>query len=340
MADDRLTHALPIDVARLFDSTVSQAQIGADTFQNSPDDTDLIASMIEDAEAEFHRLTNGEMKIGRAGQAGFVDSYEQPTYKVSGHKLTKGTFTGVWSDYLPQESGIMLDNQRILPFDSTAGDEVLIYQGLNDGTGTRFKDVTDDRGELWDIVNHRSGRFVFSPIAAAEYLLDQNTGALTGGVPSFLKRIRFAVTYRYGGLGGSRSEPTRTTLTTSLTDTETGLVDVADGTAFPTSGSSGSVVVLIDREYMSVDPSPSTDEMELVERGVRGTTASAHDTDDRIQYTPPGIRKCIASRAGMQLINSGRYSDWLPDTEDDMSKSDVRDNLESTWDTTIEALSG
>jgi len=53
MSNDRLTLAVPVDVARVFDSTVTQAQINQSTFQNSPDDDDLLASMIEDAEDEF-----------------------------------------------------------------------------------------------------------------------------------------------------------------------------------------------------------------------------------------------------------------------------------------------
>jgi hypothetical protein len=295
--------------------------------------------MIEDAESEFYERTGDNLKIGRVGVEGQRESYEQPSYKLSGHKLTKGTFSGVWSEYLPQEQQMMLENQRVLPFDADAGDEVYIYRGLQSGGNSRWEDVTDKQGEMWDILDYREGRFVFSPIETAEYLIDLHTGSLAGTVPSFLKRIRFAVTYRYGGLGGSRSTPTRTELSAQITDTETGSVNVADGTAFPTAGSSGAVVVLIDREYLLVDPDPPNDSMDIVERGVRGTTAASHDSGARVQYTPPSVRKAVASRAGMQLVSSGRYSDWLPDTEDSLDKGDVMDTFEATWTQTIEALS-
>lgn len=338
MAEDRLTHALPLDVARLFDSTVSSAQLTADTFQNSPDDVDLLASMIEDAEAEFHERTDAEMRVGRQGVEGQRESYEQTTSKISGHKLAKGTFSGVWSNYLPEEKEMMLEQGDILPFDSAEGDEVYIYRGLQGNTASRWEDVTDQRGEMWDILDNRSGRFVFSPIETASYVLD-STGGIHGSFPSFLKRMRFAISYRYGALGGNLGRPAQTDLAAGLTDTETGTVAVSDGTGFPSGDDTNAIVVLIGREYLRVVPDPANDQMDIVERGVRGTGGASHSTGDRVQYTPPSVRKAIASRAGMQLVTSGRYSDWLPDTEDSLDKSDVLDQFESTWTQTVEALS-
>lgn len=332
----RTNLALPIDVVRLFDSTVSQAQIDADTFQNTGDDEDLLLSFIEDAEDEFHDATNAQMRVGRVGVAGSRETFEQTSYKLSGHKLTKGTFTGVWSDYLPQQRTMYLDNKRILPFDSSEGDQVYIYRGLQDNLGDGWEDVTDARGDMWDILNNRDGEFVFSPIETAEYLMDYHTGALSGGYPSFLKRMRFAISYRYGGLGGSRDTTSETTLSNSLTDSDTGTVDVADGSGFP---GTSEIIVKIGGEYLSVAPNPATDQMEILARGVRGTSAVAHDADDTVQYTPPAVRKAVASRAAHNLANSSRYQRFLPDNEDDIGKDDMMDNFAETWETTIAALS-
>jgi len=41
----------------------------------------------------------------------------------------------------------------------------------------------------------------------------------------------------------------------------------------------------------------------------------------------------------MTLLNSSAYSDWLPDTDDDLDKGDRFDNLEETWTRTVEVLS-
>ena len=342
MADDRLTLALPIDVARLFDSTVSQALIDADTFQNSPDDTDLLASMIEDAESEFYEMTDDKLKIGRKGLAGQRETYETVTYDLGGHNQYKENWTGTSTRYLPQEVNTGLDRPNVIPFDPDAGDEAYLYTGLGGKTvsgGESWEDITDEYGETWAIKNHASGRITFDPTLLYQSRLSNTQGVGISG-RNQLDELAVQISYRYGGLGGSRSRTARTQLAGALDDAETGSVDVADGSGFPTSGSSGSVVMLIDREYLSVDPSPETDSMDIVERGVRGTTATAHDSGSRVQYTPPSVRKAVASRAGMTLVTSGRYSDWLPDTEDDLSKGDVYDDLEATWDRTVSALAG
>jgi len=341
MASDRLTYALPIDTARLFDSTVSQSLINADTFQNSPDDTDLLASMIEDAESEFNSKTDDEMKIGRVGLAGQRETYESVTYKLSGHKQYKQNWTGTTGDYLPQEVNTGVEKTNLLPFDATLGDEAYLYTGLGGKTAAStdtWADITDEYGETWAFKDHANGRITFDPILLFESRLTGAQGVSVGG-RNQLDELAVQVSYRYGGLGGSRSRPTRTELSAQITDTETGSVNVADGTAFPTAGSSGAVVVLIGREYLLVDPDPPNDSMDIVERGVRGTTAASHDSGARVQYTPPSVRKAVASRAGMTLINSSAYSDWLPDTEDDMDKSERFDHLEATWTQTIDALS-
>jgi hypothetical protein len=80
--------------------------------------------------------------------------------------------------------------------------------------------------------------------------------------------------------------------------------------------------------------------MEIVERGVRNTTPASHAADASVYYTPPAIRKAIAARAGMNMVQSSRYVGWLPDTEDDLSSSDVVDEMEAIWQTTVDALSG
>jgi hypothetical protein len=41
----------------------------------------------------------------------------------------------------------------------------------------------------------------------------------------------------------------------------------------------------------------------------------------------------------MQMVQSGRYRAWLPDSEDDLSSSDVVSEMEQVWQTTVDALS-
>lgn len=341
MSDTRLTLALPTDLARQFDSTVSAAQIDSDLLQGSADDVDLLASYIEDAESEFYQLTDDGLTIGRRGLSGQRETYETVTYELSGHQAYKSNWTGTTTDYLPQEVNTSLDRGNVLPFDADAGDEAFLYTGLGGkslGGDDTWEDITDEYGETWAFKNHRSGRVTFDPTLLYQSRL---TGAhgVGMGARNQLDELAVQISYRYGGLGGSRGRPTRTALSTGIDDTETGSVSVEDGSAFPTAGSSGSIVVLIDREYLSVDPTPDSDAMEIVERGVRGTTAAAHDADARVQYTPPAIRKAVACRAGMSLIDAGRTSAWLPDSDDAIDKSSMHDSFGETWQRTVDALS-
>lgn len=330
----RVRLAVPLDVARLFDSTVTQAQIDADTFITSGDDDDTLLSMIEDAEDEFFAKTDEDLRIGSVGLPGQRETYETVTYDVSGHQAYKRNWSGVSTDYRATERTTGLDHERILPFDPTQGDEAYAYRGLRD-SGSQWEDITDERGDTWDILNYQSGQMVFHPVELHRAMLSNRQGVSMGGAGQ-LREVRIALRYRHGGLGGTRSRPAETNLSAQITDTETGTVAVTDGSTFP---SSEEIVVLIDREYLSVEPDPANDEMNILERGVRGTSGASHDADATISYTPPSIRKAVASRAAMQLVSAGRYQDFAPDSEDELSKGDLMDELETTWEMTVDALS-
>lgn len=337
---DRLTLCLPIDVARLFDTQVTTAQIGTDTFVNSGDDDDTLASMIEDAEDELRAQTDESMRIARVGVAGQRETYEVVSYDLSGHQAYKRNWTGVSADYRQTEVTTGLDNDRILPFDSTAGDELYVYRGLRGSTGgNTWEDITDEEGETWAIQNYAHGRIVFDPVLLFESQHTHQHGISVGG-RGRLRELKVSISYRYGGLGGSRARATATDLSTGLSAGQTGTVSVSDGSGFPTGQNAGSIIVLIGREYLRVVPDPASGEMDIIERGVRGTTDAEHDSGDRVQYTPPAIRKAVAARAGMQLVQSNRYRGWLPNTEDDLDSGDVVDEMQAIWEGTIEALSG
>lgn len=336
-SDERLTLSLPIDVVRLFDTSVSQAQLKANTFQNSPDDIDLLAGMIEDAENEFRQHTGEKYSIGRKGISGRRETYEQVTYDVSGHEQFKQSWSGTASNYRATERTKQLDGERVLPFDPAEGDEAFIYRGLSPTVSDSWEDITAEYGDLWAIRNHVSGRIAISPIELARSLRGTHNGLGVGR--DRLRKVTLAISYRYGGLGGSSNNASATELTVTggIDATQTDTVAVADGSRFP---SDGTKIVLIDREYLEVKPLPETDEIDILNRGVRGTDAAAHDENARIQYTPPAVRKAVAARAAEQLVVSGRYTDWLPDTEDSVDRDDMLDQFSSIWDGTVTALSG
>jgi hypothetical protein len=293
--------------------------------------------MIEDAESEFNDATDSRMKIGRRGVQGQRETYEELSYEFSGHNHFKRNFSGVWTDYSPTEKTILLDRDRVR-FDSTEGDELYVYRGLSGDTSSdSWEDITDKKGDLWDIRDNPKGEFVFHPLEIYRSVIGTRQGTGVNG-PSQQEEVRFAISYRYGGLGGSRSSTARTTLDEDITNTQTGSVNVADGSVFPTSGGSGAIVVKIGREYLSVDPDPQNDSMDILERGVRLSSNAAHDTGDRIQYTPGIVRKGVAARAAMQLVRTGRYSEFLPDAEDTIDKSEVLDQLDEVYQSAVDAV--
>jgi hypothetical protein len=337
MTTDRLSLALPTDVPRdAFDITVTQPQIDADTFLNTSDDTEALTGWVAAAEDELRQQTNDNMRISRAGVAGRRETYEQQTYRLPGHQQYRARFSTYTFDYDYDEKTIPLDNGRVLPFDSGEGDEIYAYRGLGDGT--QWENITDEQGDAWDILDNVSGGLVVHPSELYEVMF----GRVAGGVPFAgvgMDRLRVAISYRYGGLGGSLSRTAQTTLDTSLTTSDTGPTAVADGSRLPTAGVGGTIVMKIGGEYLEVDPDPAGDSIDINARGVRGTTAASHNAGDRVVYTPPAIRKAVAARAGMTLIGSSQYRSWLPDADAELDELDLLNELRGTWEGTIAALS-
>jgi len=334
---DRVSLALPVDVARQFDSTVSQAQIEADTFQSTTDDYDLLVSWIEDAEDEFRSLTDEDMRVGRVGVAGSRPTYEQVTYRLNGHKQYRARFSEYTFDYDYDEKTVRLDNERILPFDSAEGDAVYAYRGLSNDAGDGWEDITAEQGDAWGILNNVDGVLVVHPSELYEVMFGRAGGVPRGGAA--MDKLRLAISYRFGGLGGSRKRPAQTDLDGSLDSTQTTTVAVTDGSRLPGTDAGGTFVMKIGGEYLEVSPDPANDELDVQARGVRGTTGESHASGDRVTYAPPSIRKAVASRAGMQLISSSQYRGWLPDADAELDESAMHDNLKETWEGTIEALS-
>jgi hypothetical protein len=334
MTADRISLALPVDIPRdAFDVTVTQPQIDADTFLNTDNDSEALTGYIAAAEDELRQLTDEDMRISRAGVAGKRETYEQQTYRLPAHQAYRSRFSQFTFDYDFDEVQLNLDNDRVLPFDSAEGDEIYFYRGL--GETDSWENLTDDRGDAWGVVDNIAGKLTVKP----KQLYRSMFGSVRRGIRAGLDHLRVNISYRYGGLGGSLSRTAQTTLDTSLTTSDTGKAAVTIGSRLPTSGVGGTIVMKIGGEYVEVDPDPGGDSIDIKARGVRGTTAKSHSSGDRIVYTPPAIRKAVAARAGMTLINSTQYRGFLPDSEAEIDESQIHSNLKSIWSGTVEALS-
>lgn len=334
---DRLTLALPIDVfLDHFDATVTQTQLSNNTVLGSPDDRDVLSSMLEGAEDEFRQRADMNMRLSRVGSPGSIETYEEVTYDVKGHEAFKRNWARTARDYMPAEAETDLKNDRVLPFDSAEGDEVHVYRGLRGSSGNSWEDVTSDQGDLWDIVDYRGGTFVIHPAEVHRAMVGHAQGV--GGFGGQLRQARFRISYRHGGLGGGRGTAGQTTLSADLnstTDTPNSL-SVDDASRLP---ASNGVVLLMGEEYLLADVDATNDALDVLKRGVRNTTAESHASGDRVVYTPGAIRKAVAARAAMQVVDAGRYQSFLPDTDDTIDKGEMKSDFEATWDATLEAMS-
>lgn len=333
---NRTTLALPVDVfLEHFDSTVTQTQLDNNTVLGSPDDKDALTSMLEGAEDEFRQQADMDMRLSRVGSPGEIETYEQLTYDVKGHEAFKRNWSRTSRDYMPAEVTKNLANGRVLPFDSTEGDEVRAYRGIRGTTSDQWEDITSDQGDLWDVVDHGAGTIVLHPIEVHRAMVGHAQGLAAGG--GQLREVRLAITYRHGALGGGRGTAGETSLTEALNSTATpSALGVDDASRLP---SGDGVTLLLGGEYLVADVDEANDTLNVTDRGVRNTNAESHASGDRVVYTPGSIRKAVAARAAMQVVQSGRYQSWLPDSEDAIDKGDMIDEFRTTWESTLEAMS-
>jgi len=333
----RTSLALPVDpFIDFFDSTVSQTQLSNNTVLGSSDDRDILLSQISGAEDEFRNATNLGLRVGRAGVPGDVATYKRVTYDVKGHEAFKRNWARTARDYRPTEVETNLPNKRILPIDSSEGDEVRIYRGMDSDTDEAWDDVTSDQGDLWDIIDHRDGTLVIHPVEIHKAMNRSQTGV---GLGSQLRQVQLKLTYRFGGLGGDRGVFGETS--------RSGSGEVIDSSATPDSLSvadagdlvDGSDVTLkVESEYLRADIDTDNDTIDVKERGIRNTTAAAHDAGVDVVFTAPAIRKAVGGRAAAAVIETQRYEQFLPESDPDIDKSELLDRIESTWSDTVDAM--
>jgi hypothetical protein len=335
---DRATLALPIDVARgNFDFQVTQTQLSNNTFLGSADDRDVLFGLVEDAEDEFRRRADLNTRVSRVGIPGNPETYEQWTYQVKGHEAFKQSWARTSRDYRPTEAERNLNNDRVMPFDSSNGDEVRVYRGMRGTTSDTWEDVTDQQGDLWDVVDHQSGTLVLHPVEIHRAMQAHAHGIGGGGQ---LRQVRVAICYRHGGLGRGRSLVRSTELGESITSSDTGSVSVDDSDVIPSGVAGAPPILKVGDEYIRATPDRSTDTIDVAERGVRGTSADSHDSGDRVVYVPPAVRTTVSARAAMKLLLGERYNAYLPDADDAIDIGEMLDELRATWESTLSAVGG
>jgi len=296
----RTHYALPVDVLRKFDPGLTQGSLASnDLFGN--EDEELILSYIEAAERKFDSRTGHPYREQREGSPGEPYTYE----KMDADFWRYQDGTRVWLDHWP-----------VVPFDSAEGDTLEIRVGRNN-----WKDITDQEGSLFE-ANWPEGELT---IYAARY-----RGSWRNA--SFTNNIR--VTYRYGAFGSDPDEGGQTELTSDTTGdgTDTTL-DIADARRLPPAG----ILNLGGVEYAHLTERDLANDTITVTRGVRYTDASDSNltSGDVVHYCPENIREAVAARAARELIKVDHIGDNLPTPDDDLTFSDLLEDLNSEWNEAI-----
>ena len=196
-----------------------------------------------------------------------------------------------------------------------------------------------------DTIEVRTGRDSWDDITDGEnddWWLDYNDGQLK--IFRFLvQRIYWEApderylraTYRYGALGGDTSRGGQTTLSSQISDSATSF-DVDDASRLPTTG----ILLLGDSEYVRLTDIDYSADTITVDRGVRRTSRSSHNSGATVHYCPERVRDGVAAKTGMEMINTDMWRDKLISTGDEVSLSEKKSDLQDEWETTLANQSG
>jgi hypothetical protein len=253
----RTNYCLPIDVTRRFDPTITQDELDSNDYI-SVEDRETITARIEGVESDFEDHTGTALREVRVGSQGSPGTYERLEAKQS------------WR--FPVQYSLGHDN--VLPIDSAAGDQIEVRTSRDS-----WRDITDDEGSRWVLVDNRRGKLEF-------YSRLQHT--IQFRVRPGVTFIR--LTYRYGGLGGSPLEGGQTTLASSLSgSTTTSILDVEDAARLP---NEGGVMLLGGDEYVRVtNVDTANDTVDIEKRGLRRTDEStSHSSGAVLHYCPMRVR--------------------------------------------------
>jgi len=157
-------------------------------------------------------------------------------------------------------------------------------------------------------------------------------GVLPSGIWNWISHEGYnvRVAYTYGARGGSDGRAGQTTLTEQVDDT-TGTVDVENETRLPPSGGT----MLLEDEYVGAEVGDG--QVDLVERGLRGTSASSHDSGDTLHYCPINVREGVAAKAAMELVTVVDKIDEA--VGEQFNPSEKREVWEAEW-SDIKSTSG
>lgn len=283
----RTRYAVPEDVVRrALGGTISRAgtsdvatTLDNDELLGTQDDRETILSRLEAVESRFDRDATPMRQVS-------VGSSDVPrNFDARG---------------LPWPVRIYLDHSNIVPIDSAEGDFVEVRKSRDE-----YRDITADEGSAW-VLNNEQGIITVYRYPAA------------GQLPAFHNvRDRFLrISYRVSA-GGDFASAGQTTISNSLTQGQTGTIDVADASRLPRSDET---MLIGGSEYVDVqNVDHANDTIDVVARGKRYTTDQAWDAGTTIHFCPLDVRDAIAAMGAVEILRTEDFNEAAYDGDLDVS---------------------
>lgn len=289
----RTFYATPVDVLGKIVPNFTEQQLNDDQLFDY-DDREWMLSKIEEYELKFENETGHAWRERREGSPGHRSTYES------------------WDvDFWRHQNGatLWLDHREVVPIDAEEGDALLLRTGRDN-----WRDITAQEGTMWSM-NYDEARL---RIFGHRFRGGWRKAGLTDNV---------RLTYRYGALGGSENRGGQTELNEGIEAGDTSLA-VRDAARLPGRG----VVLIGGTEYAMLNGRDLTTHTLTVSRGTRRTESKAHDAGATVHYCPTEIRSAVAARVAVEFIQTDHIGDNLPTPDDDLSFSNLIENLKSEWE--------
>lgn len=294
-------YCLPVDVIRKFNPQLTQNSLDQNDYIGN-NDRQQIRARIDSICSSYENQTGRVFRRRRIGAKGNTATYE--------HQNVQGE-----QGFPPMRASLRYD--QVLPFDSNEDDVLEVRTGKND-----WDDITDEAGDEF-VLNHRDGT-----LELYRWLID-----LIYWDARDQRYLR--TSYRCGALGGNPDLGGETTLDGSITDSDTS-INVVDATGLPARG----VLLLGNGEYARLTNTDRSTDTLTVERGIRSSSAEAHDDGDLVHYCPEYIRDGVAAKVAIELLNYDDWVDELTEAGGGRGASDKIDTWESEWQVILERESG
>lgn len=291
--------ALPVDVVRQVEPEIDQSDIrgssGPEDRVVGPNDLSIFRSYIRSAEDMIEDQTQVWRETVRGREA---DPRTWPTPDV--RQVEEGRFSYLWID-LPDE-----DVHQILDVEVRDGQEQDDFEVVEPDDYT---------------VDHRDGR-----VKITRSLFFRLYGKLSD-FPGQNVRIR----YKAGALGGDKSHPGQTEISSDVTDGDQS-ISVDDPERLPKTER----LFLLEDEYIQGRIEGGS--LSVTQRGAQTTIAESHPGGAVLHYCPPKIRKAVALDAAISVLAQTNVLDNL--VEEYISYEEKRSTLQNQLDDILRTETG